>query len=117
MVRKPRGDGRGVGGSEANDATAVEWFANVSSDVATCDEWDCKPGLLDSAVMLLLSKARGIVFSLSWDQTHILVTVLDGDRKQRVKVNDAIEFEEVLTAVCERAATLGKLPKREWEAR
>lgn len=115
MARKPRSDGRGPGGAEANREVAYEWFATADSDVAACAEWDPKAQLFVEAVLALLSKGRGVMFSLSFDQTEIRVTVYDGDNKAAVKVRDSMELDDTMGRILERAEQLDKLPRRKWQ--
>lgn len=114
MARKPRSDGRAVGGGEVAHADAIEWFATSDAEVASCHEWDVKAEAAVEAMLLLLSKGRGIMFSLSWDQTEIRVTVYDGERKSARRVGDSLDFDDAMAAIKERAATLTKLPRRDW---
>lgn len=115
MAGKHRSDGRGVGGGEAAEHAAYNWFASADSAVATCDRWDVKADLFAAAVLQLLAKGRGLTIALTWDQTAIKVTVLDGDLRAPIRVNDSIEFDDVMTAVLRRASTLEKAPIREWK--
>lgn len=114
MGRKPRSNGTGPGGSQANWDQATQWFATNDADVAACDGWDPKAQLLVEAVLALLAKGRGIMFSLSFDQSEIRVTIYDGERKHATKVRDSVELDETMASILERAEQLEKLPRREW---
>ena len=80
----------------------ITWFNSVDADVSSCDAWDIKPHLLQDAVLGLLSAGKGVMFGRAWYGEQIVITVYDGEAKQRKYVSDSIEFDDALAILVSR---------------
>lgn len=99
-----RGRGRGKPASNPQGVQdAYEWFANVNSDVTGVAEWDIRSELLAETVLSLLAADVAIMFGRTWDGDEIVVRLFDGDHKPVRKARDAVEFEDILSQLRERA--------------
>lgn len=91
----------------AAEAT-IDWFKSSDADATECDNWDIKPQATIDAILGLLASGRGVMFGRSYAGDSLSITVYDGESKKRVWVTDSIEWDDAMSAICERLASMNK---------
>src|SRR4051794_9409962 len=76
-----------------------EWFAHAASQPAQCDSWEIKTELTCDVLFGLLASGVAVMFGSARDGGALSVTIYDGDSKQRVWIDDAIEWEDLMLAL------------------